>query len=98
MMADGMAYFSRGLAFEMIPDTAKTEENDKNINPRIAAKYPNESPLISGWMIGDKYIKGKTAVMDVPFGKGKIILFGFNVVNRAQAYSTFKLLFNAIYY
>ena len=98
MPPDGIAYFSRGLVFEMIPDTAKSESRSQDIIPSIAARYPDESLLISGWMIGDEIIKKKYAVLDIPYGKGKIILFGFNVVNRAQAYSTFKLLFNAIYF
>ena len=35
---------------------------------------------------------------NVPFEKGNVVLFGFNVHNRAQSYANFKLLFNAIYY
>jgi len=47
-------------------------------------------------MLGEELIRNKAAVMEVTYGKGKIVLFGFNVVNRAQSYATFKLLFNAI--
>lgn len=100
----GIAFFSRGLAFEMIQDTIKTEEKKENgspqrekISPKVVAHYPDESLLISGWILGEDVIRGKAAILEVPFGRGRIILFGFNVHNRAQAYSTFKLLFNAVY-
>jgi len=62
------------------------------------AAYPDESLLISGWILGDKLIRQKAAILNVPFGKGKVVLFGFNVHNRAQSYANFKLLFNALYY
>ena len=35
---------------------------------------------------------------EVPFEKGRIILFGFPATYHAQPYGTFKLLFNAIFY
>ena len=100
-----MAYFSRARVFELLPDTTLSENMaDEKIAPetidslRIVAAYPDESLLISGWILGDEVIRGKAAIVEVPCGRGKIILFGFNVHNRAQALSTFKLLFNSLYY
>jgi len=95
----GMAFFSRGQVFELLPDTLETGEKDTGKQPPvIVAYYPDESLLVSGWILGDSIIRGKAAILDVQFGEGKVILFGFNVHNRSQAYSTFKMLFNAIYY
>lgn len=34
---------------------------------------------------------------DVGYGKGRIAMIGFRAQNRAQAYGTFKVLFNALY-
>ena len=64
---------------------------------RSVVKYPTET-LLSGWSTGDKHLIDKTAIVDVPYGKGKVILIGFPVVYRGQSHGTFRYLFNAIYY
>jgi hypothetical protein len=60
--------------------------------------YPVHNPLQSGWLNGEKYLFGRSAIVDVPFGKGKIILLGFPVQYRGQTQQTFRFLFNSIYY
>lgn len=60
--------------------------------------YPETNPLLSGWINGEKYLFKKSAIVDVPFGKGKIILIGFPAQYRGQTHGTFRYLFNAIYY
>lgn len=99
MPEEGIAFFSGGRVFEILPDTLKTSENESEKQPpQVVARYPDESLLLSGWMIGEEKIRGKAAILNVSIGEGKVVLFGFNVHNRAQAYLTFKLLFNAMYY
>ncbi len=61
-------------------------------------KFPDFSPLLSGIIKGESLIKGKSPLLEVPYGKGKIVMFGFDVIHRAQAHGTFRLLFNAIIY
>jgi len=68
------------------------------VDYKILAEFPDESLLLSGWIMGDQLIRKKPVALDISLKEGKIILFGFNVHNRAQSYSTFKLLFNAILY
>jgi len=60
--------------------------------------YPSHNPLLSGWVNGEDYFYNKSALVDVPLGEGKIIIIGFPVLYRGQSHSTFKLLFNSIYY
>ncbi len=56
----------------------------------LVATYPDEPLLLSGWMIGDERIRGKAAALDISLGEGKVLAFGFNVHNRAQARSTMR--------
>ncbi|MER3633152.1 MAG: hypothetical protein C4325_14175, partial [Blastocatellia bacterium] len=67
-------------------------------NIRILARYPNNPQriLLSGWALGAENIAGKSALLEVRVGKGKIVLFGFRPQYRGQSLATFPLLFNAI--
>jgi hypothetical protein len=94
----GIGYFSWGQAFEIAPGADENKQNEKKkITIHEIAHYPDESLLLSGWIFGEELIRGKAAILEVTFERGKIVLFGFNVHNRAQSYGNFKLLFNAIY-
>ena len=62
------------------------------------ARYGNQDLLLSGWMNGQKHLQGRSAVIEVPLGKGRLVLVGFRCQFRAQARATYKLLFNTLYY
>jgi len=83
---------SRNPVFNIIPSFSEGEQ------PKVVAKYAKENILMSGWIHGESYIKGKPAIVEVPYEKGRIILLGFPVQRRAQPHATFKLLFNSLYY
>lgn len=53
---------------------------------------------MSGYLMGEEYLKNMVAVAEVPLGEEKVILLGFGVQNRAQPNATFKLFFNSLYY
>jgi hypothetical protein len=62
------------------------------------AWYATDAPLRSGWAWGQKHLKDAAAVVDLPLGKGRVLLFGPEITFRAQSHGTFKFLFNAIFY
>jgi hypothetical protein len=60
--------------------------------------YPETNPLQSGWILGEKKIRGTAAVAEFNSGRGYIVIFGFSPHFRYQTRGTLKMLFNAIYY
>jgi len=63
----------------------------------ILARYATQgSPLLSGYLIGDKYLSGKSAALDVPLESGHVVLLGFRPEWRGQPFGTFRVLFNAL--
>jgi hypothetical protein len=66
--------------------------------PRSVAWFDSDEPLRSGWAWGQQHLNGGVVAAEANVGDGKLVMFGFDVVNRAQAHGTFKLLFNGIYH
>jgi hypothetical protein len=65
---------------------------------RVIARYPaqGDAILLSGFLQGASKLAGKVAAADVPLGSGRVTMFGFRPLYRAQSYGTFKMFFNAL--
>ena len=65
----------------------------------VLARYAETgSPLLSGFLIGEKYLQGQAAALDVELDQGHVILLGFRPQWRAQSFGTFRVVFNAAMY
>ncbi|MEZ5351419.1 MAG: hypothetical protein R2762_02195, partial [Bryobacteraceae bacterium] len=67
-----------------------------NESVTAVATYPESGVLASGWLLGERYLAGRAALVEARVGKGSMILFGMRPQYRAQSYLTLKLLFNAL--
>jgi hypothetical protein len=65
---------------------------------KVVATYPEDSVLLSGWLLGEEYLTRKAAVVDTKYKDGRIILIGIRCQNRAQSHGTYKFLLNALLY
>jgi hypothetical protein len=63
---------------------------------RPIARFDTDAPLKSGWAWGQQHLKGGIVAAEVTLGKGRVYLFGPEILHRAQPHGTFKLLFNAL--
>lgn len=64
---------------------------------RPVAWFDSATPLRSGWAWGQGYLDGGVAVAEADVGRGKLVMYGPEILFRAQPHGTFKLLFNGIY-
>ncbi len=67
-------------------------------NAKSVAHYTSDNPLLSGWILGGKYLNGTSAIAEVPIGKGRIIAFGFIPLYRGLSDATYKFMLNSMLY
>lgn len=89
-------YFINSQAFELRADSAKDASSARHYSARVVARYADSLLLESGYLLGPEHLADKPAIVEVSYGKGRIVLFGFRVQHRCQTWGTFRLLFNAI--
>lgn len=98
---DAAAFFDHSPAFE-VGRRATRMEQQRGVDPglpegyRIVATYPKSDILMSGWLMGEKVINDKAAVVRAKVGEGQVVLLGFRVQHRGQTHQTYKLLFNSL--
>jgi hypothetical protein len=90
MPPEGLAlYLAGNPVFEILPG----QHNDRY---QVIVRYADRDLLESGWLVGEKILAGKAAVIAARYGQGQVILLGTRAQHRAQTHGAFKLFFNAL--
>lgn len=80
-------FFDNGPAFETLV----------GFKGAVLAGYDQTgTPLLSGFLLGEKFLQGKAAALDVEYGEGHVVLLGFRPQWRGQPFGTFRVIFNAL--
>ena len=88
--------------WEMTPVTDEQLRNPLNIippdqRPRVALRYADQRDLlVSGLLDGGGAIAQRPVVVDVPRGKGHVVLFGNNPMYRGETIGSYFMVFNTL--
>ncbi|MEO6333350.1 MAG: M14 family zinc carboxypeptidase [Pyrinomonadaceae bacterium] len=67
------------------------------MRPRVVLRFAPEKELfVSGMLTGGSELSGKAAVVDVPVGRGHVVMFANNPMWRHETHGSFSMMFNAI--
>jgi hypothetical protein len=83
-------FFDNSPVWTLGPDAAA-----KGVTP--IAWFDSPTPLRSGWSWGEAYLDKGVIGVDAKVGSGRVLLFGPEILQRAQPHGTFKFLFNGIW-
>ena len=64
---------------------------------KVVGSFADAHPLRSGWAWGQEHLDKGIVMADATIGKGRVFLFGNELLFRAQPHGTFLLFFNALY-
>jgi hypothetical protein len=80
-------FFDSGPVFDVAP----------GFKANVLAKYQDTgSPLMSGYLLGERFMNGKAAALDIDLGAGHVVMLGFRPQWRGQTMGAFKVIFNSL--
>ena len=85
-----------GQPGEDTPPEVRAQQLPPEMRPRIVLRFAAEKELlISGMLAGGAELANKPAIVDIPVGKGHVVMFANNPMWRHQTHGSFSLIFNA---
>ena len=81
-----------------------TEEQMRNqltiippaLRPRVVLRFADQRELLASGLLDGNDVAQRPVVVDVPLGKGHVVLFGNNPMYRGETIGSYFLVFNAI--
>lgn len=68
----------------------------RSLWPRVILRFAHKDPLISGMLVDAVDLEDVPALVDVPEGRGHVLLFANNPMWRQETVGSFMLIFNAV--
>ena len=70
---------------------------ERDRGSQVLMRFPGgDKSVLSGLMKGANEIRNRPAIVDVPVGRGRVLLFSTNPCYRWQNFGEFNMLFNAL--
>jgi hypothetical protein len=70
---------------------------ERDRGSQVLMRFPGgDKAVLSGLMKGASEIRNRPAIVDVPVGRGRVLLFSTNPCYRWQNLGEFNMLFNAV--
>jgi hypothetical protein len=63
----------------------------------VVMRFGDGNPLASGYLLGERHVAGRPALVEIPSGRGRVVLFAFRPQYRAQSLATYVPFLNALY-
>jgi len=81
-----------------------TEEQQRNpltiippaLRPRVVLRFSDQRDLLVSGLLDGSDVAQRPVVVDVPMGKGHVVLFGSNPMYRGETVGSYFLVFNAL--
>jgi hypothetical protein len=83
-------FFDHSPAFKLHPDAAA-----KGV--KAIAWFDSATPLRSGWAWGQKYLDKGIQIAEASVGKGRVFVFGNDLLFRTQPHGNYRFFFNALH-
>jgi hypothetical protein len=83
-------FFDNSPVLKLLPEAERQ-------GVRAVAWFDTAAPLRSGWAWGQQYLKDGVAMAEADVGRGKVFLFGPEILFRGQPHGTFKVFFNGLH-
>jgi hypothetical protein len=66
------------------------------LRPRVVLRFSEQRDLLASGLLDGNDVARRPVVVDVPLGKGHVILFANNPIYRGETIGSYSLVFNAI--
>ncbi len=90
MPDQGYVFFDDSPVFDRVQDS--------KVDAKKVSWFDTKTPLYSGWAVGQEHLDGGELATEASVGRGKLVLLGLEATFRGTPHSTYKLLFNGLYF